>query len=198
MALEDIVKKILSEAENEARQILDEARKEADKIIRENKQSLQDLEKKEKVRIDQESEEYRKRLVQMADLEMRKELLSLKQQLVADVFKIVEDRILSLPREDYQEFIANKIIEIIETGTEEIVLTEKDKERITPDFVEKINSRLKEKLREKGQLKIAGETIPIKGGFILRSEKVQYNNSVESILKELREKIEPDIVKKLF
>lgn len=198
MAIEDIVKKIISDAETEAAAVLDGYKKEADSFLADKKALLASLEKESRVKAGREAEDYFRRLVQRAELEMRKDALQLKQQLVGDVFRMVEERVLSLPRKEYQDFIAGKIMQYIETGREEVLVSEKDRERLTEDFISRLNSDLKEKLKEEGKLRLSAEAAPIKGGFILRSEKKQFNGSLESLLKEVRERIEADIVKKLF
>lgn len=198
MALQDIVKKILNEAEKEANTILNQYQIESDHILAEKKGEFEKREKQSKEKINQEAEEYYKRLIQIADLEMRKERLSVKQQLLMDLFQLVEDRILSLPKTDYLDFMGRKIMDNITTGKEEIIISEKDKERINQDFINKLNVELKEKLKEKGELKLSSEFAPLKGGFILRSGNIQLNCSIESMLKEVQERVESEMVQRLF
>lgn len=198
MAVEDIVKKIIKDSEGKAESILLEYKKQADDIKEEKKSLLKGTEEAEKKKIEQDADNHYKRLVQMAELQMRKEVLDLKQKLITDVFQKVEERIVSMPKDDYQSFIEKKIIEYIQTGREEVIISENDKNRITEDFIEKLNKKLKEKLREEGDLKLSDKSADIKAGFILKSEKIQYNSSLESMLRELREKDEAEIVKKIF
>ncbi len=198
MAVEDIIKKIIKDAEDKAESILLEYKRQADDIKAKKKNLLKGTEEAEKKKIEQDADNHYKRLVQMAELKMRKEVLDLKQKLITDVFQKVEERIVSMPKEDYQSFIEKKIIEYIQTGREEIIISENDKNRITEDFIDRLNKKLKEKLREEGSLKLSDESADIKAGFILKSGKIQYNSSLESMLRELREKGEAEIVKKIF
>lgn len=198
MAVEDIVKKIIKEAEEKAQSVMDEYKTEADKIKKEKKEWLKAFEDQEKEKIEQDADDHNKRLIQMAELEMRKDILDLKQKLITDVFLKVEDKILSMPKDDYQKLIENMIIKYIHTGDEEILISEHDKDRITSDFIDKINKKLKDKLKEEGKLKLSKEYANIKAGFLLKSDKIQYNSSLESMLRELREQSESEIVKKLF
>ncbi|MBU1075646.1 MAG: V-type ATP synthase subunit E [Spirochaetes bacterium] len=198
MAVEDIIKKIISDAEEKAGTILKEYKEQADKLIAGQKQELEKKDTSEKKRIDQEAEDHYKRLIQMAELEMRKSILDLKQRLILDVFTKVEEKISSMPKEDYQKFIENKIMDYIQTGSEVVIISKNDKERITGDFIDMINKKLKDKLHQEGSLKLSKETAPIKAGFILKSDKIQFNSSLESMLRELREKSESEIVNKFF
>ncbi len=198
MAVEDIVKKIISDAEAKSDSIQQEYKKQSDEIKSQKTDELKQREISEKNRLDNEAEDHYKRLIQMAELEMRKEVLDLKQKLISDVFQKVEEKIISMPKEDYQEFIEAKIIEYIQTGEEEIVISKNDKERINNEFIESINKKLKDKLKEKGNLKLSKETADIKAGFLLKFDKIQYNSSLKSMLRELRDTSETEIVKKLF
>ncbi len=198
MALEDIVKKILDDAGKEAKSIFNQYQVEVEHITSNRNNEFEKHEKESRDKIDHEAEEYYKRMVQMAELEMRKECLHVKQQLLTDLFKMVEDRIVSLPKENYQTFISRKIAEYIATGSEEIVISERDKDKITPGLIEKLNLELKEKLREKGQLKLATQYAPIKAGFILKSDNIQLNCSIEALLKQLQGNLETEMIKRLF
>jgi V/A-type H+-transporting ATPase subunit E len=50
----------------------------------------------------------------------------------------------------------------------------------------------------KGNLRLAGETRDIQGGFIIRSGDIEINNSLEAIVKMRRDKLEAEVVKTLF
>ncbi len=198
MAIEDIVKKIISDAEQKVKQIINSYTEEAKKIISEKEKELKKKEITEKERIDRASENLKARTVQIAELELRKEILNEKQKIIEQVFEKAEEMIYTMPKEKYIEFIKNKLIQYIETGNEEIIVGEKDKEIITPTFIEELNKEVKAKLRENADLKISNEHTNIEKGVILKQGKIRINCSIKSLMKEAREKCEEKVVKILF
>jgi len=198
MAVEDIVKKIISDAEKKAEEIINSHKKEADNIIAEKKKELKKKEAAEKERIDKEMESLKARTVQIAELELRKKILEEKQKLIQQVFEKVEEKIYKMPKEKYVDFIKNKIVQYIETGNEEIIVGNKDKDIITTALIDSLNKELKSKLQENGNLKISNEKADIEKGFILKQGKIRVNCSLDSILKEAREKCEEEVVKILY
>ncbi len=198
MATNDIVKKIISDAEEKAESILAEYKKEADELKEKRKRELEKEKEESLKKIELEAENHKKRLIQMANLEIRKDILNFKQKMVEEVFKKVFESILQTPTDKYLEYIEKKIISAITTGDEKVIVGKKDKDRITIQFINEINKKLKEKLREEGKLSVAEEEADFEAGFILKGEKIQINNSIENVLKDLKERVESDIVNKLF
>ncbi len=198
MATNDIVKKIVDDAIKSASDIFHKYEAEANKILEENKKELQKYKQEELLKIDKEVENYKKRLIQIANLDIRKKLLATKQEIVDELFKQVEEKILTFPTEKYLQYIESKIVEYIRTGNEEVIVGSNDKNKITQSFLDNINKKLKEKLNEPGQLKLSESDGAFKAGFILVDGKIRINNSIEYVLKELREEMEPEIVNELF
>ncbi len=198
MAVEDIVKKIVSDAQKKAETIINSYKAEADKIIKEKTAELEKRRKEEKAKIKKEVESHKLRAIQIANLEMRKKILSEKQKLIQKVFQKAEDSVKNMPEKEYKEFIKNKIISFIETGNEEIIVGNQDKNIITNAFVEDLNNELKNKLREKANLKISTDKTEIDKGFILKHGKIRVNCSLDSFMKEAREESEEKVVQILF
>ncbi len=198
MATNDIVKKIVDDAVQTAGEIFGKYENEANEILKQKESELEQFKNNELERIAKESENYKRRLIQIANLDIRKKFLSIKQEIVDDLFKQIEERILNLPDEKYLKYIETKIIEYIQTGNEEVVVGTRDKERINQAFLDNINKKLKEKLQEEGHLKISSEPADFVAGFVLVNDKIRVNNSIEYVLKELREEMESSIVNDLF
>jgi V/A-type H+-transporting ATPase subunit E len=133
----------------------------------------------------------------MAELEERKGLLQAKQQIIDEVFDKARQELANLPVEDYRQLIYKMLLESSITGDEEIIIDEKDKSRITPDLVEKVNKELKTKGKS-GNLKISAKTRPMIGGFILKARDMEINSTFDSLIKLQREELETGIAKILF
>ncbi|MDI6822475.1 MAG: V-type ATP synthase subunit E [Actinomycetota bacterium] len=197
MPIEKIIERIKSDAEKDASYIRDEAKAKADEILESAGREAESIKSKILATAQAQAEEEKKRILSLARLESRNSILSQKQDAVGSAFKGALDKLLSLPSKEYQELLKKMIVNAATTGEEEIILSPRDRERITNNFVEEVNSILV-KQGKKGNLKLAEETRDIRGGFILRSDKIEANNSFPALLETLREEIEPQVLKILF
>lgn len=188
--------------------ILEEAKQEKEKIINEAKTQAKDIEAKyenqasqlldsilEKAR--KAAEEKKRRIISMAELENRKALLKAKQEIIDEVFERAKEKIKALPDEQYQDLIADMLMKSIITGNEEIIISESDRQRITPEFIQEINKRLKD-MGKQGNLRISDASRDMIGGFILKSKDVEINSTFDSLIKMEREELETEIAKILF
>jgi len=89
------------------------------------------------------------------------------------------------------------ILDNIETGDETIFIDHSDRIKISESFMEDINKELKSK-EEKGELKLSTSYLSIKGVVVIGSAKIRKNNSLEFLLKKIREELEIQISKDLF
>ena len=89
------------------------------------------------------------------------------------------------------------LVKVIETGDEEIILSPEDKKGIGASFLADLNKELKAK-GKKGEVTVAEETRPMKGGFVLRSGRKETNATYEAMLEEMRDEAELEISNALF
>jgi len=146
MAIQDIVKSIIDEANEKAEKIISEYQEKAKKLISEKKLELEKKKEVEIKKIDEEANNYKMRKLQIAELEARKKILEAKQKLIEKVFENVKEKFYKMPKNEYLNFIKNKIIKYTNTGEEEIIIGTDDKNIITSDFIENLTKELKEKL----------------------------------------------------
>ncbi len=197
MPIEKILERIKSDAQKEASHIRDEAKAKADEILESARKEAESIKSKILATAQAQAEEEKKRILSLARLESRNSILSQKQDAVASALKGALDKLLSLPSKEYQELLKKMIVNAVTTGEEEIILSPHDRKRITNNFVEEVNSILVRQGR-RGNLKLSAEARDIKGGFVLRSDKIEANNSFPALLETLREEIEPQILRILF
>ena len=93
-----------------------------------------------------------------------------------------------LGKKSYQDIIKKMLLKVAKSGSGEIIISKEDRKRITPSFIKNINE----------ELKISKEDREISGGFILKREKIEVNNSFESLFHSKREELELRLVKILF
>ncbi|HHW03927.1 MAG TPA: V-type ATP synthase subunit E [Thermoanaerobacterales bacterium] len=195
--IERIKEKIMQEAREKEQQILNEARAEADQILKNSEQTAEEIKQQSLQKAKRQAEEEKRKILSMAELEERKGLLQAKQQIIDEVFDKARQELANLPAEDYRQWFCEMLLENSVTGDEEIIIDEKDKSRITPDLLAKVNEELK-KRGKSGNLKISAKTRPMIGGFILKARDMEINSTFDSLIKLQREELETGIAKILF
>ena len=123
-------------------------------------------------------------------LDVKKELLGLKQDLVGTAFLMAREKLLNMPREEYVKFLAGLAAEAA-SGEEEVLLSEADAAAVGAEVVEKANAAGK-------RLTLSAQTRPIRGGFILRDEKVEVNCTFETLVRLQRAETAGAVAKTLF
>jgi V/A-type H+-transporting ATPase subunit E len=176
----------IKRAEDKASEIIESAKKEADS----KKSEIIEKAKKEALDV-------KKRLIAVAELEARKEKLKAKQEVVEEAFASALVKLTNLPDIEYQSILIEMIVNSSESGSEEILLSPRDKKRLSPDFIADINKKLSAK-GIKGGLKLSSDTRNINGGFILKSGNIEINNSFEAIIRMKRDDIESEVINSLF
>jgi len=195
MSLEKLLEKIQSDGEKKGKEIIAAAEKQATKILREAELKKESLKKecieRESAKIKQEIEG-KKAILQ---IEARKKILAKKQEALETVYQKAMAEIISLPTATYQNFIEKRLFSLLEKGEYEIIVAANDKEKISKNFIEGLNQKLKEK---KIGLKFVSFSSSIKNGFVLRQGKVEINSSLEEILKKKRDELDIKLGKLLF
>ncbi|MBN2565082.1 MAG: V-type ATP synthase subunit E [Candidatus Eisenbacteria bacterium] len=193
MAVEDILNRIKADAEEEAQRLLADGREEAGAILAEAKAKADAQRKDLRTRAEQHAAEERNRITTLARLSVRRELLDAKQALIDRVFNEAGTRIEKLSRDEYRTFIGGLLEEYVESGDEEVLIGEGET-RIDQPFLDSVGAKIG---RGKG-LRLSDERRRIRGGFILRSGRVETNCVLETILRDAREKLETEIASVLF
>ncbi|MCD6507639.1 V-type ATP synthase subunit E [Candidatus Poribacteria bacterium] len=197
MALEDILRKIEEDARREADKILSEARARAEEILHSAEQEAERIRENLLEEARREAQTHKSRLISMAQLDMRKEILQEKQNLIDQVFQIALERLLRMEDEEYRELIREMLKQVVEHGDEEIILCERDKSRISQGFIQTLNKEL-ESEGKPGKLTIAEETGDFSGGFILRRGKIELNNSFDALLQAAKDEMRSELSQILF
>jgi V/A-type H+-transporting ATPase subunit E len=195
MAIEDIIKKIESDSEGKANNLKAGAEAEAKKILDRAKEEAKEKKCTILKKGEEEAERVCRRILQIADLEVRKIILSAKRQVISDAFEQVRNRLEEL--KNYQDLVCKMLLAGVETGDEEVVISARDSNRIDQKFINSINTQL-QKQGKKGSLTLAKEKAPITGGFVLRRGKVEIDNSFSSLIKSQKDELEIKVAEILF
>ncbi len=197
MALEDIVNRINTDALNGAAKVKDEAEASANKIGQEASDRATTI--REEILRDARAKarEDRQRGLIMANLGSRKQALAAKQALIEEAFEGAKAGLAGLGDREYLKLINKVLLEAVESGDELIIVSTKDRPRISPSFLEAINHSLIRK-GKKARLRLSKETRDIKGGVILSSARCETDCSFETLIRELRDDLEIEVARILF
>jgi V/A-type H+/Na+-transporting ATPase subunit E len=195
--IDRIKEQILQDSQAKANSILDDAKKQALELI--EKANVNARQKSEEIQKKASSDASEKLRISrsMLELEMRKDILSTKQQLIEEVFQKALNSLSKMENNEYEAILYKLIVDAVETGEEEILLSKHDKNRLPGDFSNKLNQVLVQ-AGKKGNLKLSDEERDIMGGFVLKTKGVEINYSFEALLRMDRDEIEPEVAAILF
>lgn len=181
-----IAEEIKSKADNNAKKTVEEAQIKSAEIMNNDK---------EKAEV--EGKLRKERIISRAKLDARNLLLKEKQDEIDDVLKSALNKIDNMGKEEYEKIIEKLLLNNIETGDEEVIISNYDKSRITVSLINKVNQVLT-KDGKNGKLTLSSEIRDIGSGFILKRHGLEINCSVSSLINALRENIELDLANLLF
>ena len=194
--IDRISQRILDDAQAKAAQIIEEARQRArsikDKKTEEAEKNNQKIHKNNKAK----AQERRQRMLGAAELEMRKEVLASKQQMIDEVMEKTKEAIMDMPRGEYGKIVSNMLLESAQ-GHEEVIFSVSDEGRLDQSLIDEVNKMLKGQ-GKRGELKLAPERGEFDGGFILRSGGMEINNTFGAILRMNRNHLEARLAEILF
>ena len=137
-----LIEKILAEANSQAETVLAEAQQRAAEI---SAKGVKEAEAKKKSLLDNanvQGEERIRRAHTIAELDARKAILAAKEQMIEDTFTQAIERLQKVNAKAYEDMIYPMLLVAVETGTEEIIVAASDRERYTPELLNKANKAL--------------------------------------------------------
>lgn len=186
-----IIDKILSDAKHDAGEMLSEALKKAEALVA-AKQAEADAEYDLSVEEARKAgEEVVRRRLTVADLEVKKLLLSAKKQAVDEAFGESLKKLLALPKEEYTALVGSMIASAADDG-DVVVISENDKNVLTKAVFDKISAKIGKKLT------LSDTFGNFEGGVMLLGKGVDKNLTFESELALLRDEVEPEVAKIMF
>ena len=194
---ERITRRILAEAAAGAAAICEEAKQKAAEALAEAEKVAGLTRKQIAERAAGEAVEQKRRIKGMAELELRKEILAAKRELLDEAFEKALAGLAGLDDDCYRSLLKRMLLTAAERGDETVFLSSRDGRRLDREFWAGVNRDLAG-AGKKGTLVPAAETRDLRGGFILQSGGVEINCSFESLLEMQREELEPEVAALLF
>lgn len=195
--IDRIKAKILDDAKKAAEENLNRAKQEAERIIAEAENQAKEETEKARQAAEAEAADLKKRMAAVSSLEERKRMLKVRQDMVDAAFRAAFERTLQLPAEEYGRFLKRFILESVREGEGEILFNENDRSRLGARFVEEINQTLKAEGKA-SVLSLSGQTIPNRGGFVLKYGDMEINSTLELIFNMARPQLEAEVASILF
>jgi len=188
MPLEKIIERIGEEFSLEIDKIKRETQDRVSEILKEARGKAASIKEEILKAASFEAQRRRDRILTTTSLEARRIVLEEKERLIEEAYKKALAKLARLGKKSYQDIIKKMLLKVAKSGSGEVIISREDKKRITPSFITSINK----------ELKISKEDREIIGGFILKREKIEVNNSFKSLFRSKREELELRLVKILF
>lgn len=141
------------------------------------------------------SEELKTREKTILGVEIRRNNLMVKREMVNLSFDNAINSLCNLPDSEYNDIILKLLVQSSETGDEEVVAGKDNK--VNQSMIDLANKKLKEAMR-KGELKLASDKGKFVGGFVLRKKGIETNCTFNMLINQAKPQIESDVSKLLF
>ena len=197
MSLEKILERIKQDAQNEVDRIKSRTSAAADEIVKKAQAEAEALKAQALEDAKSEAEQRKDRLIATARLDLRKARLAEKQDAIDAAFREAVESLLNMEDAEYRKILRDMILPNVQTGDEELILSERDKTGLGEKLLEEVNHQLTESGKE-GKLTLSQDTYDILGGFVLRRGDIELNSSFETLLKSSRDDLESEVSRILF
>lgn len=195
--IENITTRIRTDAEREAKTIRDRSAVTCQRVVEKYTKEAEDAYWKLVSAGKQEADQLSERMVGTASMEAKKQVLTFKQEAVAQTFQAVTDKLVNLPEEAYVAFLAGLIVRAVRTGEEQLIFSPKDRGQ----FGKKATMAANEALAKAGRpanLTMSEATRQMLGGVIVTDGKIDMNCSIEALIEEARGPLTNQVAAILF
>jgi len=197
MSLKKILARITDDAQREVDRITERATSNANEIIREAEEDAEIVKSESIQSAEEEAAQRKERLVATARLDIRKRILDEKQRAIGVLFQKAIETLCKLEDDEYRALMKRMLLSGVQTGEEEIILSQRDKTRLTQSFLDELNEELRGN-GKKSNLTISPATREMSGGFVLRRGNIELNSAFESLFESFRDELELEVGRLLF
>ena len=190
--IEKIIGLIQAEAQAEIDTVLEKARADAAEITAryqdQSEAEAADLELKNQ----KNAAEHEERLISVAQMESRKVVLQVKQEMIEKAYALALKKLCSMQEDQYIEVLKQLILKASVSGREEVIFSPEIRETIGKTAVEQVNQATGKNLL------LSEETRLIPGGFILKDGNIEVNCAFDTLVRLERTETAGMVAKKLF
>jgi len=190
---EKIIAHIRADAEAKAEAILEKAEQQAAEIHAEYDGKASQV-YADKLRAGtQACQEQMDSVQRLANMEAKKSMLAVKQEMVDRSFRLALEKLTKLPREQYIALLASLAAKAAVTGEETIVLNARDRKAVGQAVVKAANARI-----PNGKLTLSEREGSFAGGLILSRGSIEANCTLEQLVELERGRMSAEVAGDLF
>ena len=184
---ENIINKILSDADTKCQNVLDAARSQAQSIVDAAKAAIERDRTELDARIVATTAERISKRVATAELDGKKYRLNAKQQLIDKCYQLAYEQLLKQSDKERLAFVGSLISKYAEKG-ETVFVTEKDGKLVTQKFLDGFNMKLK----------LGKKYVKADGGIVLEGEGYEKDLTLSRVIAYVREQTEGRVAEALL
>lgn len=195
--IDKITARILADAVAEAARLKEESDREAAGITEEYQA---EADQKFSVLMDEakaKADNVKEQLLSAARLEMNKQVLNVKQELMDEAFRKAGERLRALPEEEYLALLVKLAEKACRTGAEQIILNAQDREKYGVRAAALTNEKLAAE-GKKAEITLSELSYPIDGGLVLKDGAIEVNCSISALVETRREELSVEAAQYLF
>jgi len=193
MPLENIVEKIIKDAQEESKNIVVDAEKKAHQLIQ---QAQEKAKAEKKIKIEKAKkvaqEEYN-RDITLFNLEARKKILKLKCDIIDEVFRSVLDKIISLDENRFKNLVEKFMPKAEFNKDSEVIVLSRDKEKVRNCLSDILGAEL----IANWKMTVTNNE-EMKGSFYIKSGDFVYDVSLKTILEQIKSQYEKNVAEILY
>jgi V/A-type H+-transporting ATPase subunit E len=195
MSIENILKRIDDESAAAVDGIISEAESDAERIKQEYASEGEELKADLEARARAKAEEERRRLLVNEELQLRKKILEKKREILESLYSEAAEKIKSISEEEYLDLMKLLIRGRAISFEEELVVPKDRGDIFGKTFLDSLNRSSGGK---KGSFSISDEPGDFSWGVVLVEGKRRIDLTLDVLLAQLRDRIEPEIAAVLF
>ena len=190
MALENIINRIIGDAEKKAQSFIDSQQEKADEITIEADKKIEAYRNKGEDKASNIAKSMNDVADVIAELEISKIELQKKRELIDKIFEIALEKILKLPKAEYKKIILKNLDDLRDGDM--IVLSEKEKGILLKKDVDEI-------AKKKGiKVSLSSECNSNVAGIIIDRKNTVLDFNIKTELENLKKEMESEILKGLY
>ncbi|MBP5158947.1 MAG: V-type ATP synthase subunit E [Lachnospiraceae bacterium] len=187
--LEKIIEHIRQDSDVAAGKIISDTQAEIDETLAKARKECDELSKKLSDKTQAELALAKSRGESAAALAKRKKLLAARQEIITETLESARKSLLELPDGEYFDMLTKMLDKYALKEPGNIVLTKKDKDRISSGFKAALESK---------KLTLSDKDAKIDGGFLLEYGDIEENCSFEALFEAEKEELQDTIKDLLF
>ena len=190
--IEKIIGLIQSEGQAEIDTVLEKARADAAEITARYQDQSEAEAAELELKNQKNAAEHEERLISVAQMESRKVVLQVKQEMIEKAYALALKKLCSMQEDRYIEVLKQLILKASVSGREEVIFSPEIRETIGKTAVEQVNQATGKNLL------LSEETRLIPGGFILKDGNIEVNCAFDTLVRLERTETAGMVAKKLF